>query len=57
MHYMNTADLTALLDRLHAEPRESKWLELKPDRYEPQAIFEYPFLITTRSHMKSKERQ
>jgi ATP-dependent DNA helicase RecG len=42
MHeYMNTADLTALLDRLRAEPRESEWLEFKTNRYEPQAIGEY----------------
>lgn len=38
---MNTADLTALLDRLRAEPRESEWLEFKANRYEPQAIGEY----------------
>lgn len=29
---MNTADLTALLDRLRAEPRESEWLEFKATR-------------------------
>jgi ATP-dependent DNA helicase RecG len=38
---MNTADLTALLNRLRAEPRESEWLEFKANRYEPQAIGEY----------------
>jgi ATP-dependent DNA helicase RecG len=38
---MNTADLTALLDRLRAEPRESEWLEFKSNRYAPQAIGEY----------------
>ena len=38
---MNTADLTALLDRLRAEPRESEWLEFKANRHEPQAIGEY----------------
>ena len=37
---MNTADLTALLARLRAEPRESEWLEFKTNRYEPQAICE-----------------
>ena len=29
---MNTADVTALLDRLRAEPRESEWLEFKATR-------------------------
>jgi ATP-dependent DNA helicase RecG len=38
---MNTADLTALLDRLRAEPREAEWLEFKANRYEPQALGEY----------------
>ena len=32
MNAMNTADLTALLDRLRAEPRESEWLEFKANR-------------------------
>lgn len=30
---MNPADLTALPDRLRAEPRESEWLEFKANRY------------------------
>ena len=38
---MNTAELTALLDRLRAEPRETEWLEFKANRYEPQALGEY----------------
>lgn len=38
---MNTADLTALLDRLRAEPRETEWLEFKANRYEPQVLGEY----------------
>jgi ATP-dependent DNA helicase RecG len=38
---MNSADLTALLDRLRAEPRESEWLEFKANRYEPQVLGEY----------------
>lgn len=36
---MNTADLTALLDRLRAEPRESEWLEFKAMRLEPQPLW------------------
>ncbi len=35
---MNTADLTALLDRLRAEPRESEWLEFKATRLELQPL-------------------
>jgi ATP-dependent DNA helicase RecG len=38
---VNTAELTALLDRLCAEPRETEWLEFKANRYEPQALGEY----------------
>lgn len=38
---MNTADLTALLDRLRAESRETDWLEFKANRYEPQMLGEY----------------
>jgi hypothetical protein len=39
---MNVAELTALLDRLRAEPRESEWMEFKANRYEPQLVGEYP---------------
>lgn len=38
---MNTQELTALLDRLRAEPHESEWLEFKHDRFEPRALGEY----------------
>lgn len=38
---MNTADLTALLDRLRAEPHETEWLEFKANRHEPQVLGEY----------------
>lgn len=38
---MNIAELTALLDRLRAEPREAEWLEFKANRYEPQVLGEY----------------
>lgn len=34
---MSNADLSALLDRLRAEPRETEWLEFKANRYDPQA--------------------
>lgn len=38
---MNSAELSALLDRLCAEPRETEWLEFKANRHEPQALGEY----------------
>ncbi len=38
---MNLQELTALLDRLRAEPRESEWLEFKANRFEPRALGEY----------------
>jgi ATP-dependent DNA helicase RecG len=57
MHeYMNTADLTALLDRLRAEPRESEWLEFKTNRYEPQAIGEYLSALANSACLLGKPR-
>ena len=38
---MNPADLTALVDRLRAEPTETEWLEFKANHQEPQVIGEY----------------
>jgi len=38
---MNTQELTALLDRLRAEPHESEWLEFKANRFEAQTLGEY----------------
>lgn len=38
---MNVIELTALIDRLRAEPRETEWLEFKGSRHEPQALGEY----------------
>lgn len=38
---MNTAELSALLDRLRSEPRETEWLEFKTNRCEPQVLGEY----------------
>lgn len=38
---MNTQELTALLDRLRAEPRESEWLEFKANQFEPHPLGEY----------------
>ena len=53
---MNTADLTALLDRLRAEPRESEWLEFKTNRYEPQAIGEYLSALANSACLLGKPR-
>lgn len=38
---MNTDDLSAVLDRLRAEPHETEWLEFKTNDYPPQDIGEY----------------
>jgi ATP-dependent DNA helicase RecG len=56
MHQMNTADLTALLDRLRAEPRESEWLEFKANRHEPQAIGEYLSALANSACLLGKPR-
>ena len=53
---MNTADLTALLDRLRAEPRESDWLEFKTNRYEKQAIGEYLYVLANSACLLGKPR-
>jgi hypothetical protein len=33
---MNTSELTALLDRLRAEPRETEWLAFKANQRKPK---------------------
>jgi len=38
---MDTQELTALLDRLRAEPHETEWLEFKAARYDSQVLGEY----------------
>ena len=53
---MNTADLTALLDRLRAEPRESEWLEFKANRHDPQAIGEYLSALANSACLLGKPR-
>lgn len=53
---MNTAELTALLDRLRAEPRESEWLEFKANRYEPQALGEYLSALANSACLLGKPR-
>jgi ATP-dependent DNA helicase RecG len=53
---MNTADLTALLDRLRAEPRETEWLEFKTNRYEPQVLGEYLSALANAACLQGKPR-
>ena len=38
---MTAEELTALLDRLRHEARETEWLEFKENHYEPQVLGEY----------------
>lgn len=53
---MNTADLTALLDRLCAEPRESEWLEFKANRYDAQTLGEYLSALANSACLLGKSR-
>jgi ATP-dependent DNA helicase RecG len=53
---MNTAELTALLDRLRAEPRETEWLEFKANRYEPQALGEYLSALANSACLQGRPR-
>ncbi len=53
---MNTAELTALLDRLRAEPRETEWLEFKAKRHEPQALGEYLSALANSASLLGKPR-
>lgn len=53
---MNTSELTALLDRLRAEPRETEWLEFKSNRYEPNALGEYLSALANSASLLGKPR-
>lgn len=53
---MNTQELTALLNRLRAEPRETEWLEFKKDRYEPQVLGEYISALANSACLLGKPR-
>lgn len=53
---MNTAELTALLDRLRAEPRETEWLKFKANRYEPQVLGEYLSALANSACLAGKPR-
>lgn len=53
---MTNADLTALLDRLRAEPRETEWLEFKANRYDAQALGEYLSALANSACLLGKPR-
>lgn len=53
---MNTAELTALLDRLRAEPRETEWLEFKTNRHDPQVLGEYLSALANSACLLGKPR-
>jgi len=53
---MNSADLTALLDRLRAEPRESEWLEFKARRLDAQPLGEYLSALANSACLLGKPR-
>ena len=53
---MNTLELSALLDRLRAEPRESEWLEFKANRYDPQTLGEYLSALANSACLHAKPR-
>ena len=53
---MNVAELTALIDRLRAEPRETEWLEFKANRYEPQLLGEYLSALANAAGLIGKPR-
>jgi ATP-dependent DNA helicase RecG len=53
---MNSQELTALLDRLRAEPHESEWLEFKANRFEPQLLGEYLSALSNSACILGKPR-
>jgi ATP-dependent DNA helicase RecG len=52
----NHSELTALLDRLCAEPRETEWLEFKTNRFEAQALGEYLSALANAASLLGKPR-
>ncbi len=56
MRHANNAELTALLDRLRAEPRETEWLEFKTNRHEPQMLGEYLSALANSACLLGKQR-
>ena len=53
---MDTQELTALLDRLCAEPQETEWLEFKASRHDPQALGEYLSALANSACLSGKTK-
>lgn len=53
---MNLQELTALLDRLRAEPHEQEWLEFKANHLEPQVLGEYLSALANAACLVGKPR-
>ncbi|MBE9550665.1 MAG: ATP-binding protein, partial [Proteobacteria bacterium] len=53
---MDTQELTALLDRLRAEPQETEWLEFKASRHDPQALGEYLSALANSACLSGKTK-
>lgn len=53
---MSAEELTALLDRLRHEPRETEWLEFKENHYEPQVLGEYLSALANAACLAGKPR-
>jgi len=53
---MNAQELTALLDRLCREPRETEWLEFKENHFEPQVLGEYLSALANAACLAGKPR-
>ena len=55
-HELNIHELTALLERLRAEPREAEWLEFKANHFEPQVVGEYVSALANSACLLGKPR-
>jgi ATP-dependent DNA helicase RecG len=53
---MTIQELTALLDRLCAEPRETEWLEFKTNLHKPQLLGEYLSALANSAGLLGKPR-
>jgi ATP-dependent DNA helicase RecG len=53
---LNETELTELLDRLRALPKENEWVEFKVGNYKPELIGEYISALTNSACLHSKEK-
>lgn len=53
---MDIQELTALLDRLRAEPHEMEWLEFKTNSYDSQALGEYLSALANSACLSGKAK-